>query len=342
MSNLSGSIQRVLIIGLGSIGKRYLRILKQLYPGIDIAVLRHSRCGDDEQTGNDYSCFTSFDDAIAFSPDVAILCNPATMHVEMAKRLAQQQIHLFIEKPISSESNTVKPLLELCSKSGLKLATAYNLRFLPTLQFFRKQILENKVGNLLSVRAEVGQYLPGWRPDTDYRKTVSAQRKLGGGVLLELSHEIDYLIWLFGRVNWVQAQLHKASSLEIDVEDTAFITLGFSRDQQEDLIVSLNMDFVRHDATRKCSIVGEAGTLSWDGINGSVDLYLKDSESREQLIKNQPERDYTYQCEVKSFFEAIQNDLTPQVTGEDGLRVLEVIGAARLSSEKNKTIRLDC
>jgi len=341
LSNLSGSIQRVLIVGLGSIGNRYLRILKQLYPEIEIAVLRHSRCSDDEQSINAYHCFTAFDDAISFKPDIAILCNPATMHVDMATRLAQQEIHLFIEKPISSESDAVKPLLKLCSKSRLKLATAYNLRFLPTLQFFRKQILENKTGNLLSVRAEVGQYLPGWRPDTDYQKTVSAQKKLGGGVLLELSHEIDYLIWLFGKVKWVQAQIRKTSSLEIDVEDTAFITLGFARERQEDLIVSLNMDFVRHDATRKCTIIGEDGTLSWDGINGSVDLHVKGAVSREQLMQNQPERDYTYQSEVKSFFEAVQNDSKPPVTGEEGLKVLKVIDAARLSSEQNRTVALD-
>ena len=82
--------------------------------------------------------------------------------------------------------------------------TAYNLRFLPSLQAYRERIQFGVIGKVLSVRCEIGQYLPSWRPGSDYRQAVSASRALGGGALLELSHEIDYLRWIFGEVAWVQ------------------------------------------------------------------------------------------------------------------------------------------
>ena len=106
----------------------------------------------------------------------------------------------------------------LAKKAKTVLAIGYNLRFLSSLQKF-KSILDDKIiGDVWSVRSEVGQFLPSWRPNSDYRKGVSAQYALGGGVLLELSHDIDYLRWIFGEVAWVQAVLAQQSDLEIDVE----------------------------------------------------------------------------------------------------------------------------
>ena len=122
-------------------------------------------------------------------------------------------------------------LINICQSKKIALMTAYNLRFQPSLQEFRKQIKQQRIGKILSVRVEVGQYLPNWRPESDYRKGVSAQKKLGGGVLLELSHEIDYISWIFGDYKWVKAHISKQSNLEIDVEDTAYLLLGFKPDK---------------------------------------------------------------------------------------------------------------
>jgi predicted dehydrogenase len=104
----------------------------------------------------------------------------------------------------------------------------YNLRFMKSLKKFREILKKNTIGKILSIRSEVGSYLPSWRPDSDYKKSVSAIKKLGGGVLLELSHDIDYLVWLFGNVKWVSSTIHRQSNLKIDTEDTAHITLCLS------------------------------------------------------------------------------------------------------------------
>ena len=114
-------------------------------------------------------------------------------------------------------------LLALCHQRRLVLMVGYNFRFYPPLQAMRQALVEGCIGRLISLRAEAGQYLPDWRPGSDYRQGASARRELGGGVVLELSHELDYIRWLGGEVESVGALVGKLSDLEIEVEDTAEI-----------------------------------------------------------------------------------------------------------------------
>jgi predicted dehydrogenase len=212
------------------------------------------------------------------------------------------------------------------------LLVGYNLRFAPSLQFFAAQIAASRIGQVLSVRAEVGQYLPEWRPDADYRTGVSARQSLGGGVLLELSHEIDYLRWIFGSIDWVSAILRTQSTLEIDVEDTALLTLGFGGAGHAGLVASLCMDFVRRDATRTCTAIGELGTLRWDGGRATVSLYDPARNEWVTLFDTPPVPDETYIGEWQHFLECVEHGTSPLVGGHDGLEVLRIIEAARISS----------
>jgi len=326
-------IKKVLIVGLGSIGSRHLKIISTNYPGLEIVVLRHKDCfKEDNLISNIYRCTNSIDEALKFNPQVAVIANPAPYHIETSKILARKGINLLIEKPISNSSNGVRELLNICQDQKTILMTGYNLRFLPSLIEFKKQINSNKIGKILSVRAEVGQYLPNWRPEVDYRSVVSAKKNMGGGVLLELSHEIDYLKWIFGDISWVQAHLSKQSSLEIDVEDSAHIILGFKKDKNTEIVASLNMDFIRHDTTRKCCVIGDKGTISWDAISGKVSFFSPDSNDWELLFESLPDRNFTYTKEIKSFFDSVEFNKPVSVSGKDGLSVIEIIEAIEKSS----------
>lgn len=324
-------INRILIVGLGSIGTRHLKIARNLFPDADIRVLRHQEC----QSIPEYAdgCFSTIEQAVAFSPQIAVIANPAPFHILVARRLADAGVHLLIEKPLSSSVNGVPQLIEACQKQGSVLMTGYNLRFLPSLQRFHNLLLDNAIGRVLSVRCEIGQYLPTWRPNTDYRESVSARRKLGGGVLLELSHELDYLRWIFGEVEWVKATLSRQSALEIDVEDTAHLILGFvPADDKFQLIGTVNLDFIRHDTTRSCTAIGENGTLRWNGLTGVVELYEAGDEEWCELFRYQHQRDDSYLAEWKNLIDSFNEHNTPLVTGGDGLKVLQIIEAARISA----------
>jgi predicted dehydrogenase len=324
-------INRVLILGLGSIGKRHLRIARELLPNADIRVLRHQTV--DEVPNYSNGCFSSIEEAITFTPQIAVIASPASFHIATAQALAEAGVHLLIEKPLSDTLIGVKKLVETCKKQGVVLLTGYNLRFLPSLRRYRDLLGEGVVGKILSVRCDTGQYLPSWRPDSDYRQGVSAQRELGGGVLLELSHELDYLRWIFGEVDWVKSTLSMQSNLEINVEDTAHLTLGFlpALDGRQ-LIGVVNLDFIRHDTTRLCTAIGENGSLRWNGLTGEVTLYEAGAKEWRELFCHQHQRDDSYIAEWQNFTECVAKQSNPFITGEDGLKVLQIIEAVHNSS----------
>lgn len=325
--------RRILIVGHGSIGKRHLRIVRSSLPDADIRVLRHQPCTETPELAN--GCFGSLADALAFSPELAVLANPAPFHLAIARPLAESGCHLLIEKPLADKPDAVRALLDTTTAHGVILQVGYNLRFLPSLVRFRDLVRAKRLGRTLSVRCEIGQYLPSWRPGTDYRLGVSARSELGGGVLLELSHELDYLRWIFGEIAWVNAWTGKLSGLEIDVEDTAHLTLGhLGHDPGKALVTSLSMDFIRHDTTRTCLAIGENGSLRWQATSGSIDYLPAGAGIWETIFEHMPERDESYLAQWRHFLDCVESGRMPLVTGEDGLATLTVIAAARQSSAR--------
>lgn len=332
-------ISRILIVGLGSIGARHLRLARQLLPDADIRVLRRQP-GDSVP---DYAngCLQSLDAAIDFAPQIAVIANPSSLHLQAALPLANAGVHLLVEKPLSATPENVGQLLTACHKQKTVLLTGYNLRFLPSLQQFRSLLEQTVIGKVLSVRCEIGQYLPAWRPDSDYRQSVSARRELGGGALLELSHELDYLRWIFGEVDWVNAMLSRQSNLEVDVEDTAHLLLGFQPSSDgHRLIGSVILDFIRHDTTRLCTAIGEYGSLRWNGLTGSVEQFAAGANEWRTLFHYQHQRDDSYLAEWRHFLACVTGQNTALISGEDGLKVLRIIEAARQASETGCRIRV--
>lgn len=324
-------MERVLIVGLGSIGKRHARVLKQLRPEWEVVALR--RQADSEMPEGVDDCVTTLEDALRLKPRIAVIANPASHHVATAIPLAEAGVHLLIEKPLSSMAGDIPSLLDACRKNRVTLMTAYNMRFLSSLQRFRQLVQEGRAGQVLSVRSEVGQYLPSWRPGSDYRENVSAQAALGGGALLELSHEIDFLRWIFGEIDWVNATLLRQSALEIDVEDTVHLVLGFRElNQGRPLVASVDIDFIRHDTTRNCTAIGETGSLRWNAMGGKVEFYPASGTEWQLLDELPAQRDDSYLGEWRHFLECIETGAAPMISGEDGLAVLQVIEAARASS----------
>lgn len=332
--------ERLLVVGLGSIGVRHLRVIRVLVPSVQVIALRHRKHAGADHAGIDHSV-TSVSEALKFSPQAAVIANPASLHLEVAMQLARAGLHLLVEKPLSVSTNGVSELIGICRARGLTLMTAYNLRFSPSLQRFRELLQEQRVGSVLSVRAEVGQFLPSWRPDVDYRETVSAKASLGGGVLLELSHDIDYLRWLFGEIEWVSAIQRKQSSLEIDVEDTAHLTLGFAPEPGGvPVMAALNMDCIRHDATRVCTAIGDRGSLRWNAVAGSVEVFDRGGAAWETLFSHEGHRDDSYMAEWRHFLACVSDGAPPVVSGHDGLSVIRVIEAARQSSKVGSVVQV--
>ena len=326
-------------MGGGSMGCRHARLIRQSLPG---AVIRGLMRDNDRGLPEGATArVNGLDGALAFQPELAVIANPATLHLETAIPLARSGAHLLVEKPLSATSAGVGELIDAVHASGVILLVGYNLRYSPTLREFGRRLGQGVIGRCLSVRAEVGQYLPSWRPEADYRLGVSARRELGGGVLLELSHELDYLRWIFGEVRSVQAMVARQSSLEIDVEDTADLLFQFdSVGDGAGVACSLHLDFVRRDSVRTCTAVGASGTLRWNGIAGTVEQYLAETGAWETVFSAGLNRDATYIAQWSHFLQCVEGAESPCVTGQDGLSVLRMLEAAREAAITGRRIDL--
>jgi predicted dehydrogenase len=325
---------KALIVGLGSIGRRHLDNLRQVVPEVEIVVLRRSGGGSSNTPG---IVVHSMQDALAQRPDIAIVASPAAFHLTDSLALAQAGVHLLVEKPISHSIDGVAELIATCRAKSLVLAVGYHLRHSPALHTLRAAVAGGTIGRVLAIRSEVGQWLPDWRPNSDYREGASARSSLGGGVVLELSHEFDYLRWLFGEVDRVIGVADRLSALEIDVEDTAESILRF----RSGALASVHLDMIQRNPVRHCRIVGSQGTLSWDGLTHQVVHLVAGSTSGVELHPaNAFERNQMFLTEIEDFLCCIRTGSQPRCGGEDGLRALEIALAIKSSSASGLPIQL--
>lgn len=327
-------VERVLLVGLGSIGKRHLGNLKRLVPNVKVAVLR-SREG--AQSIDGCEVVSSLGTALDFQPQAAFICGPSSFHIDIATELARAGVHLFIEKPLSNKLGGLDEFVEMVQHVNIKVMVGYNLRFSPSLLTLRELIKRAKYGSALYVAVVVGQYLPDWRPGVDYRAAVSSQSELGGGALLELSHELDYLIWLFGEPVNVSGQLLKVSDLEIDVEDLVLANVCFDNDGRN-IWVSLQLDFLQRKPYRSCKVICEQATLVWDALEDRVEVH----QNKEMIIAFQGDKNmnYTYEQEVLRFIGCIEANVPVPITVVDGVRVMKLVEALIVSSEIGKVVYL--
>jgi len=173
-----------------------------------------------------------------------------------------------------------------------------------------KKLIDNKIlKNIFLVTIETGFNLKNWRKKKNYIDSVSSQKKLGGGVLLELSHEIDYLHWLFGKFEKIDAYFSKLSLLKLDVEDFVNLRVFFNKKfSKKKLFATLNIDFFRNDKVRKMTIISEKETLKWDGIKGEVKIYNEETKKWKYLYKNYNDLNESYIRQWKYFLECINKN----------------------------------
>lgn len=295
---------RFLIAGLGSIGERHFRNLRQL--GFqDISVFRATDRTPRTLDGEKYRVFRSLDEALDEGPDVVLVTNPTHLHMEVALAVARRGHHLFIDIPISHSTEGTRELVDLVDKKQLVSLMGFNLRFHPCVHKIRELVLEGAIGRVLLAQAECATYLPDWHPWEDYRKGYAARRDMGGGAILAAGiHELDYLSWIFGPVDEVFSVTGTSGSLELqDVEDTASVVLKF----HGGVVAELHCDLFQRPYSRWCKVVGDEGTIYWDFLENQVKLYRADKTTWE-LVLDLKGFDYntTYLEEMRHLVECVE------------------------------------
>lgn len=314
---------RVAVLGLGSMGRRHATILRELgnqVTGYDI------RPGSTPLDGIEIarSETEALEDAQA-----VVVASPPSEHLSQARTALARNLHVLVEKPFAPSVEGVGELAELARERGLVLWSAMNLRFHPGVSTVHRLVTRGAIGRPLRASVWCGSWLPGWRAGTDYRESYSARRELGGGVLLDAIHELDYAIWVLGRVERVRGLLAHKSSLEIDVEDVCSLVL----EHAGGAVTSLTLDYLDRSYHRGCRIVGDAGTLHWSWEQQEV--VVCPSGGAPKRLAAVSDVAPTYRAQLEAFIRATRSPRTREVCAcgaEEAAAALRVADGARIAS----------
>lgn len=297
---------KVLIIGLGSIAQKHILAIRNQYVDVTFYALRSSKDAAEEE--NIINLF-DVDELKAFKFDFAIISNPTSLHHKAIETLIPYNIPLFIEKPIFDTLEIGNLFAELEQKEIITYV-ACNLRFLGCISFLR-EFLEGKMVN--EVNAYCGSYLPDWRPGKDFREVYSANKEMGGGVHIDLIHEIDYVFWLFGQPTDVKVVKRSESSLDISAIDYANFLFLYPN-----YCASIVLNYYRRDAKRTLEILLDDGTVY-------VDLLKNEVEFKNEIIYKSEKRIIdTYENQIKFFIDQVLPHKIKFNTANEAFQILEL------------------
>ena len=326
----------ILVAGSGSIGRRHMRNLHTLgFRRIGAADPEASRL-EPMVAELGVQPFLDYDEALeAVRPDIAVVCTPPVHHVPQVLAALRNGAHVFVEKPLSHSLEGIDDLIREAAERDRTVQVGYNWRFHPGVQRVKALVEQGAIGRVLWARAECGQYLPDWRPWQDYRRSYTASSSLGGGIILDGSHEIDYMRWLFGEVVQIYCVADILSDLQVDAEDTASMILRFA----SGCVGEIHLDFVQRARSRSCKVVGTEGTIIWDHLDSSVRAFAAEQGKWERTdVPCGPNDDYL--AEMKSFLRCLDGAQQPVVDAHTARRVLEIAMAARESACTHQPVDL--
>src|SRR6185436_14926111 len=260
---------KILIAGLGSIGRRHFRNLIGLGEK-ELFLLRsqHATLPADELAG--YPVETNVEEALEkYKPNAVIVANPTALHLDIAIPAVKAGCHILLEKPVADSLGRISELQTGAQQSGSKILVGFQFRYHPTLNKARELLRQGALGRVLTVHAHWGEYLPQWHPWEDYRQSYAARADLGGGVIRTLTHPLDYLRYIIGEVESLWSFNGHISPLELDVEDIAEIGLKFSNGA----IGGVHLNYVQRPPRHTLEIVGTQGTLRWDNADGILHFH---------------------------------------------------------------------
>jgi predicted dehydrogenase len=338
---------KFLIAGLGSIGRRHLRNLIALGEK-NIVLLRTHKATlpDDELAG--YPVETDILAALQkHKPDALVVANPTALHLDVAIPAAEAGCHILLEKPVSHSLDGLDSLQKAAEKSGSRILVGFQFRYHPTLNKARELIQSGALGQVLTVHAHWGEYLPNWHPWEDYRQSYAARANLGGGVIGTLTHPLDYLRYLLGEVDALWSFNGHISTLDLDVEDIAEIGLQFA----SGAIGSVHVNYVQRPPVHRLEIVGTKGTLHWDNADGILHIHKMPADfgtwsanpPKAQVEQIQPpdgfERNQLFIDQTKHFLDVVRGE-QPICTLQDGIQALRLALAAKESQKTGTSISL--
>jgi predicted dehydrogenase len=324
---------KILIVGYGSIGKRHISNLSKIGK-LKIIVLT-KRKKDNFLKKNNCSIFSKIEDCLKEYPDAAIICNETSMHVKIATKLAKNNIHMFIEKPLSNSLIEINQLKKIVKSKRIITHVGCVLRFHPILKKTKEIIEKKSIGKIKFVHAENGSYLPDWHPNEDYKKSYAVRSDSGGGVILTCIHELDYLIWLFGKIDTIISTNRKIGGLGIKVDDFSTSILEFSNKT----IGEMHLDLFQIPKSRFCNIISEKGKLEVNFEKNQLQFYSNKNKKLKSIIRVKDfNKNNMYLDEMEYFLKCIKYNKRSFNDINFGEKVLKTALLIEKSSIRNRKL----
>lgn len=314
-----------LFFGVGSIGQRHLKNIQSL--GYNKIFIHDPNVELAKEVSSEYNVEIVNENSLwSKKYDIALITNPNSMHLDLAIVAAEKGCNLFIEKPLATQINSVEKLLKIVKEKNLKTIVGCNMRFHPGPQKVKELIESKIVGDILSAYVDSGSYLPDWRPWQDYKKSYSARKDLGGGVVLDGIHEIDLTCWYFGIPIEVKANVYNTNSIGIECEDVADILFMF----QDGFSCMTHVDYIQRFYQRRCRVAGKNGTIWWDVNDKKVTVYNSKTNSFTNYMEPEGyDPNQMYLDEMKHFINCINNNQQPTNNVFEAYEILKVALAVK-------------
>ena len=300
----------VLISGYGSIGRRHANILSKIVTKKNITILT-------KQKLSNFRTIKSMKTLNEVDPYYIVICNPTSDHINKVRFIEKNCRNKFVlvEKPLFSKPDKI-------NIKNNKYYVGYSLMFNPIINFLKKKIKSKKIW---SVNIFCGSYLPSWRNNIDYRKSSSAKKCFGGGVLLDLSHELDYVQWLFGKIEIEHCKSKKFSNLNIETDD--FLNLIGKTKKVSSIQITLN--YFSRQSTRQILIDGKNINLQADLIKKNVVCY--DGNKKRIYNFRNSDRNSEYR---KQHLAILTNKCTDKLcTFKEGKQIVYLVNQIRSKSK---------
>ncbi len=329
-------MNKILVIGCGSIGQRHIKALLKIGES-NVAAYRTGK-GQlkelDKEIRKHIEEFSDEDYAFAWKPTHIVISNPTSLHLEYLIKSIQIGANVFIEKPLTGKyselENASVPLSEI---EGYEGVVGFNLRFHSLIRQVKCIVASNQYGKVIYANLTVGHYLPLWHPYEDYRDSYASRKDLGGGVIRTLCHEIDLVQHFFGKIRKVFAKVDKLSCLEIDVDDVVDIMIETDRCKH----TLIHMDYLNPVPVREGKILFEKGLLEYNYNRGEIHFTNYVSKKKEVIFRNDEDYDEQYTSQMKSF---IKGDSNTACMLEEGIEVVRVIQCCEESGRTGEEICL--
>lgn len=299
---------KVLIIGLGAIALKHINALRAIDPAVEILALRSSPHAQEiDEIKNIFSI-----EEIPADIDFILISNPTYLHGSSIRDVLHLGKPLFIEKPLMHSVKEAEELSGLVRSSRVITYVACNLRFHPVINYLKIFVSDKSINE---VNVYCGSYLPEWRVGMDYKANYRVDPSKGGGVHLDLIHELDYVYWFFGKPEQIRVSLSNKSSLEIEAIDYANYCL-----QYREFAVNIVLNYYRRDSKRAIEIVGKDTTWKGDLLNSR----LTDLGSMKRLFKSEKKIIDTYKRQMEYFIKCVVTGKKPMNDFFEGLEVLKI------------------